>query len=93
MATKKTPATKRRQLTDAEKAARAKEQAAKFQELANKRVPKALKQIALVGNLSGSGYKHTTEQVEKIGDALQNAVDKAMARFETSSKSEEDFQV
>jgi hypothetical protein len=65
----------------------------KFQELANKRVPKALKQLKLIGNLSMSGYEYTSEQVEKIRTALQDQLDSSMARFDPKSLSTETFKV
>lgn len=90
--TKKTP-NKRRQLTDAEKAARAKERAAKFEEIAAPRTRRALKAIGLIGNLSGSGYVSTTEQVEKIFGTLQKKLDETKARFVKTAKSEEEFEL
>jgi hypothetical protein len=83
----------RKPLTDAEKAAKAKAQAEKFQELANKRVPKALKAIELVGNLSMSGYQSTPEQVEKIADALRKQLEITLGRFEKSAKNNDTFKL
>lgn len=74
--------TKKAPLTDAEKAAKAKEKAAKFTELARKRMTSALKYVRLVGNLSSKAqYAYTDEQVAKMDTALRDAVKETMARF------------
>ena len=55
---------------------------AKFVELANQRVNKAVDQLRLVGNLSNrSAYEFTDEDVRKIVKALQKAIDTTKARF------------
>ncbi len=59
----------------------------KFKRLGEARVGKALKTISLIGNLSGSGYEYTAEQVSKITAALENAVTDTMARFNPRSES------
>lgn len=59
---------------------------AKFSRLATKRVNKALKDIGLIGNLSGSGYKYTDEQVAKIDSLLRDKVKATMARFDKTAK-------
>ena len=66
---------------------------AKFVQLANQRVTKALDQIRLVGNLSNrAAYDFDEEDTKKIVKALQRAVDAAKARFsETGSTSEQGF--
>ena len=66
---------------------------AKFVQLANQRVTKALDQIRLVGNLSNrAAYDFTDEDTKKIVKALQRAVDAAKARFsETGSTAEQGF--
>ena len=52
------------------------DKAAKFIELANKRVNKALKDLKLVGNLTNKkNYDYTEEQAKKIIKALQKEVD------------------
>lgn len=70
-----------------------KDNADRFKQLAKKRVSKALKQIHLIGNLSGSGYEYTDEQVAKIREALTDAVDSAMKRFVKGPKVGTDFEV
>lgn len=55
--------------------------AQRFSRLANKRVPKTLKAIANIGNLSGAGYESTPEQRAKIEAALREAVDAAVQRL------------
>jgi hypothetical protein len=55
---------------------------AKFVQLANQRVTRALDQIRLIGNLSNrAAYEFTEEDTKKIIKALQKAVDTAKARF------------
>ena len=58
---------------------RAIQRAAKLRELASKRVPAAVKQIRLVGNLLN--YKPTEEQTIRIVETLQAAVDDVRHRF------------
>jgi ACT domain-containing protein len=67
---------------------------AKFKRLADARVSKVLKQIALIGNLSGSGYEYEAAQVEKIQSALVEQVKATMGRFtKTAKKDAERFSV
>lgn len=55
---------------------------AKFVELANKRVTKAIKDIRLVGNLSNkSTYNYDDAQARKIIRALQKELDVVKAKF------------
>jgi ACT domain-containing protein len=56
--------------------------ATKFSRLGNLRVNKALKMIGLIGNLAGSGYEYTPEQVNKITTALVQKIKSTMARFD-----------
>lgn len=56
--------------------------AEKFRRIASKRTNNALRQIDNIGKLSGSSYEYTNEQVEKIFDALQKALDSAHAKFQ-----------
>jgi hypothetical protein len=57
---------------------------AKFVELAEKRVNRAIGQIKLVGNLSNrSNYSYTDEDVTKIHRALKKALDEMKARFDS----------
>ena len=61
---------------------------AKFVELAEKRVTRALKDIKLIGNLSNrSNYSYTEQDVKKITSALKKAVDEMRARFEAKGDS------
>lgn len=66
---------------------------AKFVELANNRVNRALNDIRLIGNLSNrSAYDYTDEDVKKIARALQREIDTMRGRFGTSgSGSESEF--
>lgn len=55
---------------------------AKFVELAEKRVNRAIRQIRLVGNLANrSSYEYTQKDVGKILRALQSELDGVKARF------------
>jgi len=45
----------------------------RFVRLANKRVPKAIKAIELVRNLSGPQYEYTREQADAIVSAIMDA--------------------
>ena len=57
---------------------------AKFVELAEKRVSKALKDIKLIGNLSNRGnYAYNDQDVRKIHAALKEAVDEMHRRFKS----------
>ena len=58
---------------------------AKFVQLANQRVARAVDQIRLIGNLSNrAAYNFTEEDTKKIIRALQKAVDTAKSRFADS---------
>ena len=57
----------------------------RFSRLATARVTKICKQIRLLGNLSGSGYESTAEQVSKMETAIRDATKTAMARFDKSA--------
>jgi hypothetical protein len=60
---------------------------AKFIELANKRVNKAIKDIQLVGNLANrTNYEFTDEQVGKILRALQQEVDQVKQSFKSTDE-------
>ena len=64
---------------------------AKFVELANKRVNKAIKDIRLIANLGNKGnYSYSDEQASKIVRALQKEVDKVKERFKDSSHNSSD---
>ena len=66
----------------------------KFVESAEVRVPKALKQIAVVGNLADkSKFEYTDQQVRQIYDALQESLDRMKARFENGTEKEESFKL
>jgi hypothetical protein len=61
---------------------------AKFKELAEKRVTRALKDIKLIGNLSNrTNYSYTEAEVKKIHTALKKAVDEMKARFDAKGAS------
>ncbi|MBE6035602.1 MAG: hypothetical protein E7222_13035 [Clostridiales bacterium] len=58
----------------------------RFKRLASKRVNTAIKQINLIGNLSGSSYEYTDEQVEKMFGTLQAVLDSSRDKFSKSKK-------
>ena len=58
---------------------------AKFIELANKRVNKAIKDIQLVGNLANrQNYDFTDDQAKKIIRALQLEIDQVKQNFQST---------
>lgn len=60
---------------------------AKFVDLANRRVSKALNAIRLIGNLANrSNYDYTDDDVTKILRALSDEVAACRKRFELASK-------
>lgn len=67
------------------------EKAAKFIELANSRVSKALTAIKAVGKLAGRKGSYNDEQVAKIRAALDGAVETMAERFETGAPEKSDF--
>jgi hypothetical protein len=68
---------------------------AKFVELAQARVNRAIRDLRLIGNLSNrSAYSCTDEDVRKIFRALQKELDSAKARFGgAGSANEEGFKL
>ena len=60
-----------------------------FIELANKRVPKALKALDLVGNLGNkSNYTYSKSQSDQIKKALRDKVNDVCRKFDNSNKQE-----
>lgn len=59
--------------------------------LANKRIPKAIKAIELVGNLHG--YNPTEEQTDKMLQALGEALSQASNRLKNAERKETSFQL
>lgn len=68
---------------------------AKFLELANNRVNRAIKDMRLIGNLSNrSAYEFSEDDVKKIFRALQREIEVARSRFgENGSRSDSDFRL
>ena len=63
-------------------------------ELAEVRVSKTLKQVAMVGNLSDKAkYDYTEKEVKQIYDALKGSLDQMKARFENGEQKEEVFKL
>ena len=65
----------------------------KFKRLATLRVSNAIKKIELIGNLSSSSYESTTEEVEKILIALQQAADGVKEKFSVRKPLEKKFEL
>ena len=65
-----------------------------FVSLANKRVPKALKALELVGNLSNkSNYTYSEEQVTAIKKALKAKVNEVCRKFEDAGSNDNTFRI
>jgi hypothetical protein len=65
----------------------ARDKGAKFIELANKRVNKAIKDIQLIGNLANrQNYDFNDEQAKKIVRALQLEVDQLKQSFQSADE-------
>lgn len=75
-------------VSDAQKAKRHETKAAKFIEVAEKRVVKAMRAIQLIGNLTGPNYVYTIEQGEKIVSTIQVELDALWDGFKTKKVKE-----
>ena len=65
-----------------------------FIELANKRVPKALKALELVGNLGNkSNYTYSKSQSDQIKKALRDKVNEVCRKFEKNSAKKDLFKL
>lgn len=53
----------------------------RFIRIAEPRVSRACKAVSLLGNLAGSGYEYTEEQVDAMFGAVQEELDTARAQF------------
>lgn len=61
------------------------DKSAKFIELANKRVNRAIKDIQLIGNLANKqNYEFNDEQAKKIIKAIQQEIDVVKQSFQTA---------
>ena len=58
----------------------------KFVRIAEPRVTRACKTVSLLGNLEGSNYEYTEEQVDAMFNAVQQALDNARAAFSQKGK-------
>ncbi|MEP4379595.1 MAG: hypothetical protein ABJ215_06025 [Alphaproteobacteria bacterium] len=64
---------------------------AKFIELAENRVNRAIKDLKLIGNLSNrSAYEFTEEDIRKMFRALQKELEIAKGRFSRGEKADDD---
>ena len=65
-----------------------------FIDLANKRVPKALKYLDLVGNLANrSNYSYSEEQAKLIKKALKDKVNEICKKFDQEQTSNNYFKL
>jgi|TARA_B100000424_G_scaffold164337_1_gene126078 predicted transcriptional regulator len=65
-----------------------------FIELANKRVPKALKALELVGNLANkSNYTYSKSQSDQIKKALREKMNEVFKKFDSNSNEEKIFKL
>ncbi len=65
-----------------------------FIELANKRVPKALKALELVGNLGNkSNYTYSKSQSDQIKKALREKMNEVFLKFDNNSNEEKIFKL
>ena len=65
-----------------------------FIELANKRVPKALKALELVGNLGNkSNYTYSKSQSDQIKKALREKMNEVFKKFDNNSNEEKFFKL
>ena len=58
----------------------------RFIRIAEPRVSRACKAVSLLGNLAGSGYEYTENQVDAMFRAVQEALDTARAAFNKKPK-------
>ena len=54
----------------------------RFKRLAEPRVGNATKKIKIIGNLAGSNYEYTAEQVQSVLTALKTAVEEVEQKFQ-----------
>jgi len=54
----------------------------RFKRLSEPRVANAIKKIGIIGNLAGSNYEFTAEQVTGIVTSLKAAVDEVEQKFQ-----------
>lgn len=65
--------------------------AEKFQRLGTARVNKIITELDKLGNLSSSNYEYTQEQVDKMYNTIQSALNDSKEAFEKKQKKKEKF--
>ena len=65
--------------------------AERFIRLVTPRVIKAVKSIKLIGNCSASSYEYTPEQILKMTETLQSALDSMTDKYAASPQVESEF--
>lgn len=64
---------------------------ARFKRMAVARVNKMLKQISLLGNLAGSRYKSSPDQIVKMEQAFKDALTEAFGRLRGQKSAKSQF--
>ena len=63
--------------------------ATKFRALAEKRTTKVIRTVRQIGNLSGSAYDSSPDQVEQMFNTIRRELDAAQKRFSPPDKKEQ----
>lgn len=63
----------------------------RFRRMAMVRVNKCLKQVSLLGNLAGSRYKSTSEQIAKMETAFKDVLTSVFGRLRGQKATKEQF--
>lgn len=63
----------------------------RFRRMAMMRVNKCLRAVSLLGNLAGSRYKSTPQQIEKMEEAFKEVLSAVFARLRGQKASKEQF--
>lgn len=85
---------RRRKAANGQPAAPKESKAERFRRLANRRVPKALKMLSVIANLSNrAAYEYTDEQRDTICSALIKAVQHIEDAFSRTGPKTDEFQL
>jgi hypothetical protein len=63
----------------------------RFRRLATIRVNKCLRQVSLLGNLAGSRYKSTSEQISKMEQAFKDVLTEVFGRLRGQKAAKSQF--
>lgn len=64
-----------------------------FVRLATQRVKKVLKSFRILGNCSSKNYSYSQEQIEKISETLNKALEQMLSKFTPSQHEQENFEL